>query len=129
MLACLFFVDLFLLLHSFIVVPCLGIFNAMQIIFSLFSLRLANCFGKVRFECSKIQNGHYHFDILEDETKPIMEVPEPENTSQVRSFLGMLQYYHRQPGLSTMNCSGRNRNVMGEQECVQLRKEEISKCC
>ena len=41
--------------------------------------------------------------VLEDKIKPILEAPEPENTSQVRSFLGMIQYYHRHlPGLSTL---------------------------
>ena len=32
---------------------------------------------------------------VEEKVTPILKAPEPENSSQLRSFLGMLQYYHR----------------------------------
>ena len=32
---------------------------------------------------------------IEEKIKPIMEAPEPKDVSQLKSFLGMIQYYHR----------------------------------
>ena len=32
---------------------------------------------------------------VEEKIQPVLEAPEPTNTTQLKSFLGMLQYYHR----------------------------------
>ena len=33
--------------------------------------------------------------VIDDKIKPILNAPQPENTTQLKSFLGMLMYYHR----------------------------------
>ena len=32
---------------------------------------------------------------VEEKVRPVLDAPEPTNTTQLKSFLGMLQYYHR----------------------------------
>ena len=42
-----------------------------------------------------IQNQQNGVEKIEDKIKPIMEAPTPKDVSQLKSFLGMIQYYHR----------------------------------
>jgi predicted aspartyl protease len=42
-------------------------------------------------------------ETVEEKVRPVLEAPAPQNTTQLKSFLGMLQYYHRHlPNLASI---------------------------
>ena len=42
-------------------------------------------------------------ETVQEKVRPVLEAPPPKDTSQLKSFLGMIQYYHRHlPDMATL---------------------------